>query len=363
MPQANLQLEIDRSDEARTRVRELPLGALAPGSVRFRIERFALTANNVTYAKVGDMLGYWDFFPTEAGWGNVPAMGWAKVVESSHPEVEPGGRFFGWYPLARYVDVAVSVSPDGLRDEGAHRAKHAPIYRAFMETSRDPFHQEGVDAEDRHALLRGLFLTAFLADDWFDEQDYLGAKRAIVLSASSKTAIGYAQCASAREGLQVVGLTSPRNVAFVESLGWYDRVLPYDAIESLPNDEDAVSIDMAGSGELLARVHRRLGERLRHSMAIGISHHDAPPPANLPGPKPEMFFAPSQVSKRVADWGAEGYRDRIAEALRSFVDASTKWLELERSYGPEAAQRVWSTVYAGGVPPSTGHIVSLHERG
>ena len=35
---------------------------LAEGQVRFRIERFAVTANTVTYATVGDTLGYWDFF-------------------------------------------------------------------------------------------------------------------------------------------------------------------------------------------------------------------------------------------------------------------------------------------------------------
>ena len=37
---------------------------LAQGQVRLRVERFALTANTVTYATTGDTLGYWDFFPT-----------------------------------------------------------------------------------------------------------------------------------------------------------------------------------------------------------------------------------------------------------------------------------------------------------
>ena len=61
---------------------------LAAGQVRFRIERFAVTANTVTYATTGDILGYWDFFPTgEPDWGCVPAMGWAEIVESQHPDV------------------------------------------------------------------------------------------------------------------------------------------------------------------------------------------------------------------------------------------------------------------------------------
>ena len=46
---------------------------LEGGQVRVRVESFALTANNITYAALGDMLNYWQFFPTgEAGWGIVP---------------------------------------------------------------------------------------------------------------------------------------------------------------------------------------------------------------------------------------------------------------------------------------------------
>ena len=37
---------------------------LAPGQVRLRVESFALTANNITYAAFGDAMNYWQFFPT-----------------------------------------------------------------------------------------------------------------------------------------------------------------------------------------------------------------------------------------------------------------------------------------------------------
>lgn len=38
--------------------------ALAVGEVLVKIDRFAITANNITYAVLGDKLGYWQFFPT-----------------------------------------------------------------------------------------------------------------------------------------------------------------------------------------------------------------------------------------------------------------------------------------------------------
>lgn len=31
------------------------------------IEHFAFTANNITYAAFGDVVQYWNFFPTETG--------------------------------------------------------------------------------------------------------------------------------------------------------------------------------------------------------------------------------------------------------------------------------------------------------
>ncbi|MDG0970259.1 MAG: DUF2855 family protein, partial [Porticoccaceae bacterium] len=40
--------------------------ALQDGEVLVSIERFAFTANNVTYGAAGDTIGYWKFFPASA---------------------------------------------------------------------------------------------------------------------------------------------------------------------------------------------------------------------------------------------------------------------------------------------------------
>jgi NADPH:quinone reductase-like Zn-dependent oxidoreductase len=359
----NLTLQIDRTRHGESRIHESQLPPLAAGQVRFRIERCAVTANTVTYATTGDLLGYWDFFPTGTpGWGCVPAMGWAEVVESRHAEVAVGGRYYGWYPMARYVDMTVTPKADGLRDDGAHRAAHAPVYRAYVATDRDPLHQPGADAEDRHALLRGLFVTGWLAEDYFADNDWFGARRVLVLSASSKTGIGFAHCADARAGIEVIGVTSARNHAFTHSLGCYDEVVTYDEVATIPAGAPIVSIDMAGNGPLLAAVHSHFGDRLQHSMAIGRSHHAAPPPGReLPGSKPAFFFAPTQMQKRVQDWGPGGYRERIALAVKGFVDSSRGWLRVQHSHGAAAAAGTWREVHAGRVAPDVGHVVSLWD--
>ena len=339
---------------------EAPTAALPEGSVRFAVERFALTANTTTYALFGDQLAYWGFFPTEAGWGRVPAIGWGRIVESANPDVAVGGRYFGWFPMARWFDAKVSATREGVRDEGEHRAPHAPVYRSFADTSKDAMYQAGDDAEDRQALLRGLFLTGFLADDFFADADYFGASRILVVSASSKTGIGFAECAAARGKAEVIGLTSAGNAEFVKSVGCYGRVVTYDEIDALPADSDAVVVDMAGNGAVIARIHERLDDRLKYSMVIGKSHADAPdhPPPDK-GPRRQMFFAPTQVQKRMQDWGHAGYQSRTAEALRRFVEGSARWLEVERMTGADAIQQTWLDTLDGKVPPTHGRIIAL----
>ena len=58
---------------------------LDEGEAQLRVERFALTTNNVTYAALGEQLGYWRLFPAPEGWGRIPAWGYARVVGSRSP--------------------------------------------------------------------------------------------------------------------------------------------------------------------------------------------------------------------------------------------------------------------------------------
>jgi hypothetical protein len=365
MTTGNITLQIHRLRHGESRIRETTMPVLAEGQVRLRIERFAVTANTVTYATTGDVLGYWDFFPTgEQDWGCVPAMGWAEIVESRHPEVATGRRYYGWFPMARYVDMTVTPVADGVRDDGPHRAAHAPVYRSYVATERDAFYEAGADAEDRHALLRGLFITGWLAEDYFADNDWFGARRVVVLSASSKTAIGFAHCADSRAGIEIIGVTSSRNHAFTHRLGCYDEVVTYDEIDKLPAATPVVSIDMAGNGPVLAAVHAHFGDQLKHSMAVGRSHHDAPSrAAALAGPKPAFFFAPTQVKKRLQDWGVRAYQERVAASLKGFVAWSHEWLVVRHSFGAEAAASTWHEVHAGRIAPEVGHVVSLWDRG
>jgi hypothetical protein len=373
----NRVLEIRRSSIGEAEVHDEPQTALVDGQIRLRVDRFAVTANNISYAGAGDLLGYWDFFPSSdpTVWGRVPAVGYAEIVESRNADLAVGGRYHGWFPMAETVTFTATATRDGFRDDGAHRQAHAPIYRSYTRTDLDPLHDDAPDGEDRHALLRVLLLTGFLADEFFADSGgataegappFFGAEQVIVLSASSKTAIGFSQRAAKRDGLAVVGLTSAANAEFVRSLGFSDSVVTYDSIDDPDTGiplVDSVVIDMAGNPNVLAAVHQRLGDRIKHSMMIGRSHHDAvatAAPAPLPGPAPQFFFAPSELDRLVDGWGAAEYRRRTTEATHEFIEASRAWMTVDERRGPDGPASAWASIHAGEVTPDVGVIASFH---
>ena len=126
-------LQIERADIVRTRWHESPHVPLEDGQVRLRVEHFGLSANNVTYATLGDAMHYWDFFPQDdAGWGCVPVWGYATVSESRCAEVPVGRRVFGFLPFATDVVMAPDrVRGGGFVDASAHRAALPAPYNAY----------------------------------------------------------------------------------------------------------------------------------------------------------------------------------------------------------------------------------------
>lgn len=182
-----------------------------------------------------------------------------------------------------------------------------------------------------------------------------GARVIALTSASSKTALGLASLLSAerRGGRRVVGLTSPGNAAFVRHTGYYDEVVTYDALDALPANDPTVLVDFAGNGGLLERVHRHLGDRLAYSSRVGVTHWDQmTAPGELPGPAPVFFFAPTQVAKRMADWGAAEFQRRAGTVLRRFIASSVRWLRIVEGRGPAAVEAVYRAMVDGRVDPS-----------
>jgi hypothetical protein len=145
-------LQIRKDHLPTTRWHERADEPLAPGQVRVRIDRFALTSNNITYAAFGEAMNYWRFYPSgEEGWGVIPVWGFATVVESTHPDVPVGERVYGYFPMASHtVLTPVRVSAGGWADGAPHRAELHPVYNQLTRCATDPFYTP--DTEDVQAL-------------------------------------------------------------------------------------------------------------------------------------------------------------------------------------------------------------------
>ena len=66
---------VARSDLHDCKFIETPLPdvpALTDEALLVKVDRFALTANNITYALTGDLLKYWHLFPAPEGFGIIP---------------------------------------------------------------------------------------------------------------------------------------------------------------------------------------------------------------------------------------------------------------------------------------------------
>lgn len=349
---------VDQRDITRTTLLATPQVPLEDGQVRLALESFALTANNVTYAATGFIIGYWKFFPTGIeGQGIVPVWGVARVVESRSDLLQPDTRLYGFYPMGEELVITPQEDGKGIYlDTTAHRAELPAVYNRYT-LSREQ------DAQDDHlrALLQPLLATSYLLYDWLSDKGWFGAEQIIVGSASSKTGLGLCKylAENTDRPYRIVGLTSDGNRAFVEGLGACDQVLSYDEIEQLA-DVPSVYVDMAGNADVKSRLHHHLRDNVRHSAAVGTSHWDKfAQPQDLPGAKPKFFFAPEQIRKRREQWGPGEIEARITAAWKRVAADAGNWLDLRVHRGLEAARPVYSALAEGRANPRDGHVVEL----
>lgn len=357
-------IEVERKELSEVQVHDRPSPALADDRARIRVDRFALTSNNITYAVFGEAMQYWNFFPAEdpGTFGVVPVWGFGEVVESTSDACTVGERFYGYFPMASELIVEPGRSDaHGFFDIASHRAPMAGTYNRYVRCATDPVYRS--DREVQQMLLYPLFFTSFLIDDLLADNRDFEANQLIVSSASSKTAIGVAYLAHRRDA-RVVGLTSARNHAFVDGLGVYDQVLDYEHVARV-DAEPGAYVDIAGDRDVLHAVHTGSGDLLRYSMTVGATHWDHEPEvhADLPGPAPAFFFAPAQITKRNEDWGPEELARRMAAAWTDYSTWTDGWLEPRSASGATEVVSAYRELLHGSADPRTGFVCSLSRAG
>ncbi|MEM0953207.1 MAG: DUF2855 family protein [Pseudomonadota bacterium] len=355
-------LQVARDNIRSSRLITLDSLDLHAGQVRVAIDRFALTANNVTYAVAGDTIGYWHFYPGDERWGHVPCWGLGNVVESSHPDLVVGERLYGFFPMASETVLTLDrVKPGQATEVSPHRCDLPATYNHYSRTAVEPATLQAM--ENERCIFFPLFATSYLLYDFLLDNAMFGAEAVLVGSASSKTAFGMAKLLqdSSEVSARIVGITSSGNASFTQSLGAYDQVVTYGNEDVLDAAESVAYVDMSGDARLTSALHQHFGESLRLSLAVGATHWESFGAAteSLPGPKPEFFFAPAQIQKRDTEWGKGEVMRRATEAMMSLVDGVARGISIQRIDDAERVRLVWSALVENRQPASEAVIASL----
>lgn len=353
-------VEVDKMNIAEAKLVERAPPPLGDGAVRLKVESFAVTANNVTYAAIGDMFGYWNFFPAvNEGMGIVPMWGHAVVEASNHADVAVGERVYGYLPMGSHVDVKPgNIAAGHFTDMTEHRQPMAAVYNSYTRLNADPEHDAA--REDARMIFGPLFKTGFLIEAMFRREGWFGAETLVMTSASSKTSMALAHTAKEKSpNIRRIGLTSEGNVAFVKGSGLYDDVVAYGDIGRLPI-VPTVSVDFAGNAKVLADIHQTFGDQLKYSCLVGATHIDARGAggaAAMPGPAPVLFFAPDHIAATIKELGGRGFAESVAASWLSFVAATDDFVTVRHGAGLEAAINAFVATVKGTADPAIGLVI------
>jgi len=344
--------------------------ALEEGQVLVKVDKFALTANNITYAVVAEQIGYWQFFPPHAdsenvnedlsAWGVLPVWGFADVVKSNNDDVPVGERLFGYFPPATHLVMhPTKIGPTSWIDGSEHRAALPVGYNIYRKVESEPGYKKA--HEDNRMLLYPLHITSFALYDYFQSNNWFGATQLVMISASSKTSTGLAYGVKNDENApSQVALTSERNMAMVKSLDVYDSILSYEQIEQIDATKPTLIVDMSGNGHVLNDLHKHLGDNMKFCSNVGVTHwKEMKTGPDFIKARSEFFFAPSQLQKCIKEWGMEGFEQRSGEYLAHSFAKSREWLKMTDVEGLQGMAEIYPDVCEGKIAPEAGLTIRM----
>lgn len=346
-------LQVHKTNLNETLIVSPSIREIFDGEVQLRIKKFALTTNNITYGVVGHKIGYWNFFPVDEPYGVIPVWGFAEVIDSKCADVRIGECYYGFYPMAETLVVTPGKSnPFGFVDTKEHRQALPKIYNFYSKQS-----SKASDGDDLIPLLKPLFATSFLNYHFVKENNLFDAAQVVITSASSKTGLGIASMFkkyAADHNVQIIGLTSSRNIDFVFSSGYYDSVLSYENYSNLKSQKTVI-IDMAGNSSLLSQISDYLKDDIQHISLIGITDWQATKEFKTL-PNSSFFFAPTHAASKSNSWGPEVLNTRIDESLTGFMNEMKNQININRISNWNELKDLYLTMLGGQVDPKKGYI-------
>ncbi len=245
-----------------------PLPSLAPSSIRIKSTILSLTTNNFAYARIGNLLGWWDVDPLPLSisaeyldptkLGCISACGYAEVIESNVSDLEVRTWFWGYLPICTMpfdMEVKLTDVHGQFSEVSKRQEQQQSIYNRYSFYPPNSNEFEDKEGLGYDALMLILFQTGYMIncyvfasepselvqpggdpiDSWTSQHATVGDDSIVlVFAASGKTALGLAYCLkhdrpAGRKPQRVIGIGSTKSKAFTEGTGLYDKVLAYDA--------------------------------------------------------------------------------------------------------------------------------------
>ena len=140
---------------------------LLENEVLFKIEKFYLSSNNITYGVTGNKLKYWDFFPQKDNYGAIPVWAYLSVIKSKSKIIKEGEQFFGLAPMGnRFKVKSGNYAPHGFSDISQHRSKLIPPYNFYTKVLPEQF--KSLEDKDYSLMTRITFPTSFLIKSFLE---------------------------------------------------------------------------------------------------------------------------------------------------------------------------------------------------
>lgn len=362
---------------------------------------------------------------------------------SSHKRIDTGERVYGYFAPTRYLLLPISPSdvnkysffvsrPHFPRGECRYPFIHTHIhlivwmsdrrpYNQIIRCKTDPQYDQAPDIEDLTMIYRPLFWTSFWCEDWLAASTFHGGSSCFIISsASSKTAFCLAYLirkrfyqGTASPSLNIVGLTSLKNLGFTRSLGLYDTVIDYGELptlfESVIKDEKScVYVDVAGNDALNAQIRSSFSShsvKLAAEIILGLTNLSPASPAassftwtqntplldasrltdTLPQsvsssnsrpilspsnssiatvnalPVPVQFFMPEWLAIRRTQLSVAQITTMQADAWEALLRDGRTWISIERTLGGENVRHAFEEIEKDGVGPERGLVWSMWD--
>lgn len=396
----------------------ISLPALDAVHVRARTAITCLTANNLSYAKGGTMLRWWDTYPVPSHlpapyndpsqWGTCPCWGYGEVLESRHSDFEPGMLIWGFWPTSNLpVDLKLVPGPMNQlwAEESEHRMKLMSIYNRYSIPDASArladMAQEKLDEMAWEAVFT-IWGCAYLLNrynlaspavhpfgsngktPWTAEDSDISQAVVINLSAGGKTAVSFADALiNDREPgtgpLGLLSITGSSGHISTSGNSFPTKTVSYDAMTdnetlkwiALQNPSKIVVCDFGGRGDSFIRLQQALEQQFSGAsiMSIGIGGEAKPMSAQEMGAwAKQIGTVKSRTQMNTSDVrdaaialvGAEAFYEQSKQAWRAFVDrGNLKSMKLVWGAGVDGENGLeggWERLCRGDVPSDVGLV-------